>query len=147
MKTQKQLIYKFGDPTKDNVSFENKWMVLWIVPEIIRAAIPAMPARIYGNKLMIPALEATLKALIILGLHKEIKTYNGCFNIRKKRGLSTISLHAFGLAIDLNAALNPLGGAVTWSYPFLQVWRDHGWILGADWKSRPDGMHFQFEDF
>ncbi|WP_342088002.1 M15 family metallopeptidase [Dyadobacter sp. OTU695] len=148
MKTQAQLIAKFGDPYKDRLGFERKWMKLWIVPADIREAIPAMPAKIYLNKLIQVPLERTLRELIELGLHVEIVSCDGVFNIRTKRGSSGISLHSWGIAIDLNAALNPFRGKVTWSAEFLQVWRDIGWICGADWSAASkDGMHFQWENF
>jgi hypothetical protein len=146
MKTQAQLIAKFGNPSVDNITFERKWMVLWVVPDSIRSFIPALPARIYLNRLIKDKLETTLTALIESGLHVEIKTWDGCFNIRKKRGLTTLSLHAFGLAVDLNAATNGLGKKVTWSDDFISVWRRNGWTCGADWNgSHKDGMHFQWD--
>ncbi|WP_426291992.1 M15 family metallopeptidase [Dyadobacter endophyticus] len=146
MKSQSQLIAKFGDPYKDRLGFERKWMVLWVVPANIRAAIPCMPAKIYLNKLILVPLEKTLRKLIEAGLHEEIKTWDGCFNIRSKRGSSGISLHSWGIAVDLNAATNPFRGKVTWSASFLKVWRDIGWICGADWSvNSKDGMHFQWE--
>lgn len=142
MLTQKQLIERFGKPSVDNLTFERKWMEVWIVPVEIREQIPVLPEKIYTHKLMVDKLLKVFTALIDANLHNEIKTWNGCFNIRKKRGLKTLSLHAWGLAIDLNAATNPLGGVVTWSEEFLAVWRRNGWICGADW-TRKDGMHFQ----
>lgn len=146
MKTQAQLIAKFGDPYKDRLGFERQWMVLWIVPHDIRAAIPCIPAKIYLNRLISEPLDRTLRQLIQIGLHKEIKTWDGCFNIRTKRGSSGISAHAWGLAVDLNAAQNPFRGKVTWSKEFLQAWRNVGWTCGADWSvASKDGMHFQWE--
>jgi hypothetical protein len=148
VKSQSQLIAKFGDPYKARLAFENKWMKVWIVPADIREAIPAIPAKIYLNKLIEAPLEKALRRLISLGLHEEIKTWDGCFNIRKKRGSSGISAHAWGIAVDINAATNPFKGKVTWSEKFLQVWRDIGWICGADWSvASKDGMHFQWEGF
>lgn len=148
MKTQAQLIAKFGNPNTNRLAFENKWMMVWVVPADIRAAIPCMPAKIYLNRLMLAPLEKTLRRLIALGLHEEIVSCDGVFNIRPKRGSSGISTHAWGIAIDLNAKLNPFRGAVTWSEEFLQVWRDIGWICGADWApASKDGMHFQWEGF
>ncbi|MBO9617342.1 MAG: M15 family metallopeptidase [Dyadobacter sp.] len=148
MKTQAQLIAKFGNPEINRLPFENKWMKVWIVPADIRKAIPAMPQKIYLNKLIEAPLDKTLRRLIALGLHEEIKTWDGCFNIRKKRGSGGISAHAFGIAVDLNAATNPFRGSVTWSAQFLKVWRDIGWICGADWSAASrDGMHFQWEGF
>jgi hypothetical protein len=148
LKTQAQLIAKFGDPYKARLAFERQWMFLWIVPQDIAEAIPAMPKRIYLNRLILIPLQATLRKLISLGLHDEIKTWDGCFNVRAKRGSSGISTHAWGIAVDLNARMNPFRGKVTWSDEFLDVWRDVGWICGADWSvASKDGMHFQWEGF
>jgi hypothetical protein len=148
MKTQAQLIEKFGDPYKASLKFERKWMQLWDVPEEINKAIPALPNKIYINYLLIVPLEDTLRELIANDLHRQIRTWDGCFNIRKKRGSFGISVHSWGIAVDLNAAWNPFRGAVTWSDKFLSVWRDNGWICGADWSTASkDGMHFQWEGF
>jgi len=147
MKTGSQLISKFGNPSIDNVSFERTWMTLWIVPDAIRKSIPALPAKMYINKLIKDRLQQTLFDLIQTGLSSEIRTYDGCFNIRKKRGLTSLSLHSFGLAIDLNAAWNQLGKPSSWSDAFLEVWRKNGWDCGADWKGRKDAMHMQWDNF
>lgn len=148
MKSQVQLIKQFGNPEVNRLPFENKWMKVWILPADIREAIPCMPTKIYLNRLILAPLEKALRRLITLGLHTEIKTWDGCFNIRPKRGSSGISTHAWGIAVDLNAKWNPFRGGVTWSEEFLQVWRDIGWICGADWSAASrDGMHFQWEGF
>lgn len=148
MKTQKELIAKFGDPYIDRLAFERKWMTSWEVPDDIFKDIPVIPKKIYINYYAIVPLEDTLKELIANDLHKEIKTWDGCFNIRKKRGSSGISTHAWGIAVDLNANWNPFRGKVTWSKEFLNAWRQNGWICGADWsKNSVDGMHFQWEGF
>jgi hypothetical protein len=135
-------------------------MKVWVVPVDIREAIPALPARIYLNQVIEAPLEATLRELIVKGLHREIRTYDGCFVVRKQRGSNAISTHSFGLAIDLNAAWNPLvrgvtpatrkrlrAEKVTFSEDFLDVWRKHGWNCGADWITLLDGMHFQWDKF
>jgi hypothetical protein len=148
MKTQKQLIAKFGNPYEDRLAFERKWMVLWEVPKEITDAIPVIPRKIYVNYYLIVALEDTLKELIANNLHGEIRTFDGIFNIRPKRGSAGISTHAWGIAIDLNAKWNPFRGKVTWSKAFLSIWRNNGWICGADWSPASiDGMHFQWEGF
>lgn len=148
MKTQAQLIAKFGDPYNGRLAFERTWMVVWSVPEDIREAIPCLRPKIYLNRLILIPLQTTLRKLIALGLADEIKTWDGCFNIRTKRGSSGISTHAWGIAVDINAKQNPFRGKVTWSAEFLKVWRDIGWICGADWSpASKDGMHFQWENF
>ncbi|MDQ6482241.1 M15 family metallopeptidase [Dyadobacter sp. LHD-138] len=148
MKTQTQLIAKFGNPYTARAKFEKKWMELWDIPQEINDAIPALPNKIYVNYLLIAVLESTFRELIARGLHKEIRTFDGCFNIRPKRGSSGISTHAWGISIDLNATWNPFRGKVTWSKEFLDAWRKNGWICGADWSATSkDGMHFQWEGF
>lgn len=153
MTISEKLIEKYGDPTKDLKVFEARNMVLWDIPSYINAAIPALPNRLYCNKDLIPPLQATFYSLIELGLGKEIKTWDGCFNVRLIRGSkTTLSIHSFGLAVDMNASHNPLGlskiqcrqkGLIPFSDQFDEVWRIHGWKLGIDF-SRPDGMHREF---
>lgn len=144
MITSYALIGKYGNVFEKEIQlkYEANEMGLWLVDYDIKSAIPVLPGRIYCNKKMIPMLQKAFRALIAKQLHTEIRTYDGCFNVRRKRGSSAVSLHAYGLAIDLNAAWNRFGGTVTFSNAFLQVWRDNGFDCGADWKKK-DGMHFQ----
>jgi hypothetical protein len=101
---------------------------------------------------MVGPLSNAFKKLIDTNCVDELKTWDGCFNIRKKRGLSSMSLHSWGLAVDVNAFCNPLGltreqielrGMTPLSEEFLDCFRSSGFDCGADWKSRPDFMHFQ----
>jgi D-alanyl-D-alanine carboxypeptidase len=138
------LIKKMGNPMQAQEKFESFWMVLWEVPQDILDGIPCLPKKIYINNLIQIPLEKTLRQLIKEGFASEIKTFDGCFNVRYARGLKSLSRHSFGLALDFNAAQNPLFGKVTWSKEFLKVWRDNNWVLGADWITRTDGMHFEW---
>lgn len=147
MKKTDDLIQQLGNPMSRQEAFCKRWMVLWEVPEDIRKAIPVLRSQMYVNRIIVEPLENVLRCLITEGLHKEIKTFDGCYNPRLSRGLTTISRHAFGLAVDFNAAQNPLFGEVTWSDAFLNVWRENDWTCGADWLRRIDGMHFQWDNF
>ncbi len=149
MVTAQQALRKYGSPIDDvattvneNTVFERTWMVLWNVPADIRAAIPAIPLRIYCNKDLVAPLERALRNVIQRGLAKEIKTWDGCFNIRNKRGLSSLSLHSWAIAIDINAAWNALGKVPTMSAALVKCFTDAGFDWGGTWK-RKDGMHFQ----
>lgn len=139
MVTPKQALALFGPP---DVKFERKHMILWDVPADINAAIPALPNKIYCNKRMVLPLENAFRNLMIRGVAKEVKTWDGCFNVRKSRGLSAMSLHSWGIAVDLNAAWNQLGKKPVLSAKFVQCFKDAGFDWGGTWK-RPDGMHFQ----
>lgn len=151
MVTSKQAILKYGDPTADNLSWERKNMKLHRLNPVIHLSNPVIPAAIYVHKDFALDVDLWLTELHSQGLLYEIKTWDGCFNIRKKRGLSSLSLHAFGLAVDINAAHNPLGltreqaiakGLRPFSPKFIEVSREF-MECGADWTGRPDGMHFQ----
>jgi len=114
--------------------------VLWDVPTEIE--IGMIPKRIYCNKDLVEPLKKALKALIDTGHVKELKTWDGCFNIRKKRGLSSMSLHSWAIAIDVNAFENGLNQTPKLSAGFVKCFTDNGFEWGGAW-SRKDGMHFQ----
>ncbi len=144
MVTSKQALAKYGDPNLQ------KAMVLWDVPGYMEIGV--IPKRIYCNRDMVAPLTQAFTNLISRGFVSELKTWDGCFNIRKKRGLSSMSLHSWGLAVDMNSSDNGLGktynqliaeGKKPFSENFLQCFRDAGFDCGADWKSRPDRMHVQ----
>jgi len=82
--------------------------------------------------------------LIANDLHKELQTFDGCFNVRYVRGRPGIlSLHTYAIAVDLNAALNPLGSEGKWSKEFINCWREVGFGYGGDF-TRKDPMHFEW---
>lgn len=135
MVSSKQCFAKFGEP-----SASNKCMTLWDVPTELEIGI--IPKRIYCNRLMVEPLKKAFKNLIDTGAVKELKTWDGCFNIRKKRGLSTMSLHSWGLAIDVNAFENGLYQTPKLSPTFAKCFTDAGFDWGGTWL-RQDGMHFQ----
>ena len=134
MVTSAQALKKYGDPTKENN------MTLWDVPANLEIGL--IPRRIYCNKDLVGPLTNAFTNLIQRGFVNELKTWDGCFNIRKKRGLSSMSLHSWGIAIDVNAAWNGLGKEPTLSAGFVKCFTDAGFDWGGTWK-RKDGMHFQ----
>jgi hypothetical protein len=145
MVTSQQAMKKYGTPSQNNLS-----IILWDVPSELEIGV--IPKRIYCNKDLVGPLTNAFKKLIDTNCVEELKTWDGCFNIRKKRGLNSMSLHSWGIAVDMNSGSNPLGlnreqikakGLTPFSEEFLQCFRDAGFDCGADWKSRPDFMHMQ----
>jgi hypothetical protein len=134
MVTSAQCIKKYGDPTKENN------MALWDVPAHLEVGV--IPKRIYCNRDLVQPLATAFQNLIATGRVSELKTWDGCFNIRKKRGLSSMSLHSWGIAIDVNAAWNGLGKTPVLSAEFVKCFTDAGFDWGGTW-TRKDGMHFQ----
>ena len=138
MVTSKQCFDKWGDPLTTND--EGIYMTMWDVPTELEIGV--IPKRLYCNKAMIVPLTKAFTNLIKTGFVKELKTWDGCFNIRKKRGLTSHSLHSWGIAVDINAAWNGLNVTPALSKGFVKCFTDAGFDWGGTWI-RKDGMHFQ----
>jgi hypothetical protein len=134
MITSAQALKKYGNP-ESQLS-----MILWDVPTELE--IGFIPKKIYCNKDIIAPLGNAFKNLINTGYINELKTWDGCFNIRKKRGLTSMSLHSWGIAIDVNAFENGLNMQPKLSAGFVKCFIDAGFDWGGTWQ-RKDGMHFQ----
>lgn len=130
----KDCLLKYGDPIKENN------MVVWDIPSELEIGV--IPKKLYCNRDMVEPLRQAFKNLINTGFIKELKTFDGCFNIRKQRGATSQSLHSWGVAIDVNAAWNGLGKEPTLSAGFVKCFVDAGFDWGGIWQ-RKDGMHFQ----
>lgn len=88
--------------------------------------------------------------------HEKIDRFSGAFAVRQMRGLRALSMHAFGLAIDFDAAENPLAERLTLDAYYrlhprafkpdsllVALFKEEGWMWGGDWTGRKDPMHFQ----
>lgn len=137
MVTSKQALAKYGDPNLQRA------MTLWDVPSHLEIGI--IPKKIYCNRDMVQPLSQAFQNLISRGFVSELKTWDGCFNIRKKRGLASMSLHSWGIAVDVNAFENGLNQVPKLSAGFVKCFTDAGFDWGGTWK-RKDGMHFQLSN-
>ena len=126
---------KYGTPKP-----KSKWLIMYKVP--IELQIQHLPNMIYCNVDFIGPYEKALKNLIDSNCYGEIKTFDGCFNIRKARGTSIWSLHSWGVAIDINAFENQMFTNGKMSNKFVSCWKNAGFDWGGVW-TRKDGMHFQ----
>lgn len=135
MVTSAQCLAKYGQPSESN-----KCMMLWDVPTELEIGV--IPKRIYCNKDLVAPLAQAFKNLIATGAVSELKTWDGCFNIRKMRGLKSMSLHSWGIAVDVNAFENGLNQTPKLSAKFVKCFTDAGFDWGGTWQ-RKDGMHFQ----
>ena len=136
-----ECLTRFGDPTDDKqrLAFEHKWMTLWMPPP----GIPALPRRVYCHKYLLPLLAQWHDNIVDATLQDEVKTWDGCFNIRLKKGnAKSLSLHSWGLAFDINAAWNGFDDPPTMSPALIHCIEQAGLEWGGRWKT-PDGMHSQ----
>jgi len=135
MVTSTQCLKKYGPPAADN-----KHLTLYTLPGDLNIGV--IPRRIFCNKDLVEPLTQALRTLVKTGHINELKTWDGCFNIRTKRGLSSLSLHSWAIAIDVNAFENGLGKIPKLSPGFVKCFTNAGFDWGGTW-TRPDGMHFQ----
>lgn len=68
--------------------------------------------------------------------------FGGIYNPRFKRGIDELSTHAWGIAIDLNPHLGPLGEESKMPDFIVKAFTNRGFVWGGVFP-RPDGMHFQ----
>lgn len=80
------------------------------------------------------------------GVMEEAEDYGGIFNFRPKRGSSSLSLHSWGIAIDLDADDNTFRDSwpmrADMPLEIMEAFAREGWLsAGAFWGY--DAMHFQ----
>jgi hypothetical protein len=138
MITSRQCFARYGDPISENA------MVIYDVQSHLE--IGFIPKRIYCNKDLVMPLNKSLNTVVLRGYADLITSWDGCFNIRKKRGASSSSLHSWGLAIDINAAHNRFGAKPSMNKNLVKCFTDNGFDWGGYW-TKPDGMHFQLAEF
>jgi hypothetical protein len=139
MVTAKQCLARWGDPAAN----ESKFMVMWDVPAELEIGV--IPKKIYCNRILVEPLTKAFENLISTGCVNELKTWNGCFNIRKKTSGRSPSLHSWGIAVDVNAAWNGYGRKPVLSAEFVKCFVDAGFVWGGNWRT-PDGMHFEVKE-
>lgn len=129
---------------------ETKWMKVLILPKElcfpnwINFYTNKGVEKLYANKDMHRPLLLALKNTLDRGVSDELVSFDGLFNIRYVRGhAGRPSTHSYGLALDLNATENPLGGPVRFSKGFIECWTDAGFTAGAVFN-RVDGQHFSY---
>jgi peptidoglycan hydrolase-like protein with peptidoglycan-binding domain len=158
-----------GARDPDAVRFTDGWeeanIVRVPVPEL--AGIPG--ARNDGvvrfHRMAAARLQTLFAAWKAAGLMDRVLTFDGGFNARMIRGEpkkdrpgfdprhpKALSNHSFGLAFDINAAMNPLNqpparrGERGCVYDLLPLAWDHGFFWGGNFGSPLDGMHFEVGD-
>jgi RHS repeat-associated protein len=128
----------------------HQWLVRYDVPQGIlddpsyRMVDPRgnLVTHFWVNRDLVPMLNSAFQNLQAAGGLDELDTFNGTFNVRGTvRG--SISAHSWGIAIDVNAAANPLGHVPTMAPVVVRSFTDAGFTWGGTWSGRSvDGMHF-----
>lgn len=120
-------------------------------PEEIQIVSRPVPGT--GLKLRVAQPVASLLIAFARDFHKEVERINEGqlddwgYAYRDIRGASTLSNHASGTAIDLNALQHPLGAENTFTdeqaRTIRRLCRKYGLKWGGDYRNRKDEMHFE----
>jgi hypothetical protein len=141
-----QLKVRYGEPAV-GLPYGVDWIRL--DPAFVRRHIVSRRVPILGSvtchRAMIRPLRAALGSLARRGLSRLVDPgdYAGCYAPRRIQPSGQLSLHAWGVAIDLNAAANPFLGRSRQDRRLVRAMERHGFTWGGDWPTRPDPMHFE----
>lgn len=144
-----ELYRNFGDP--ELPSFEGKWMTFCEVPVYLKC----FPLRdghrgFFCHKFLVKKFQSVFQEIVDQKLGPLLETFDGCWNVRKITGSSSgnLSLHSWGIAIDLNADSGNSFGDSTPSMDkrIVAIFKKHGFFWGGDYTGNKDGMHFEWFD-
>ena len=98
------------------------------------------------HKVMLPQLRAALTEIASSGLADEInpEEYAGCYYPRFIAGTTQLSLHSFGIAVDLNVPGNQRGTVGEMDRTVVAIFKRWGFAWGGDWNYT-DPMHFEMD--
>jgi hypothetical protein len=116
----------------------------WLDRNIVTRSVPILGA-VTCNRRLFPPLRRALGRLERRGLSNVVDRadYAGCFAPRRIPGSGSLSLHAWGLAIDINAAANPQLSGSRQDRRLVRAMENAGFAWGGRWPTVPDPMHFE----
>lgn len=117
----------------------------WVHSSIVSEHLPVLGEVVCHRRIM-RQLSYAFKEIEREGLAPLIRSYDGCYVPRLQRGSSSFSLHAWGIAFDINASTNQEGNNPTIDARIVRIMKRWGFAWGGDFLI-PDGMHFEFARF
>ena len=117
----------------------------WVAANIRTEEVPLL-GNVTCHRVMLPQLRSALSEIVARGLAAKIHPdeYAGCYYPRyigydPAKGLS---LHSWGIAVDLNVPGNQRGTVGEMDREVVQIFKKWGFAWGGDW-SYTDPMHFE----
>ncbi|HEX4976757.1 MAG TPA: M15 family metallopeptidase [Nocardioides sp.] len=117
----------------------------WVAAHIRTEEVPVL-GRVTCHRVMLPQLRGALQEVVDRGLAASVRPgeYGGCFHPRyighdPAKGLS---LHSWGIAVDLNVPGNQRGTAGEIDREVVAIFKRWGFAWGGDW-AWTDPMHFE----
>ena len=116
----------------------------WRARTIVTRDVPILGTVTCHRKLIAPLREAltTIRRRKLTRL-VDPGDYAGCHAPRRIPASGSLSLHSWGLAVDINASRNPFGEQPTMDRRVVGAFEDAGFTWGGRWPTAPDGMHFE----
>ena len=139
---------RFGEVAV-RVPFGRDWIRLdpaWVKANIAKADLPILgPVRC--NKLLVPMLRRALGDLERRGLGRLVdrRDFAGCYAPRRIPITGSLSLHALGLAVDVNARRNPYNRPSRQDRRLVRTMERAGFTWGGAWPTVKDAMHFEYQ--
>jgi hypothetical protein len=116
----------------------------WVAANIRTEQVPIL-GNVTCHKVIFPQLRAALLEIQTTGdLAQEInpREYAGCYYPRFIAGTQQLSLHSFGIALDLNVPGNQRGTTGEMNRAVVAIFKKWGFAWGGDW-GYTDPMHFE----
>lgn len=117
----------------------------WVSASIVSGEVPLL-GTVTCHRVLFPALRGAMQQVVDEGLTElvDVDDFGGCYVPRfigrdPGRGLS---LHTWGIAVDLNVQGNLPGTPGTLDPRVVEVMKSWGFAWGGDWRV-PDPMHFE----
>lgn len=120
------------------------------VPQLKQVTGGSQSGSVWFHKAAGAQLVALWQCWELAGVLPDVKTYEGAFNARLKRGSKTeLSNHAWGTAFDINYGANRLNAMpstpdeIGCVYRLVPLANALGFNWGGSYRGRLDGMHFE----
>jgi D-alanyl-D-alanine carboxypeptidase-like protein len=117
----------------------------WASAAIVTEDVPIL-GRVTCHRAILPQLRAALAEVVRSGLADRIDPagYGGCFHPRYVANdpAQGLSLHSWGIAVDLNVPDNQRGTAGEMDREVVAIFKSWGFAWGGDW-GYTDPMHFE----
>ncbi|PUA83015.1 M15 family metallopeptidase [Nocardioides currus] len=116
----------------------------WVAANIRTEQVPIL-GNVTCHRVVFPQLRAALLEIQSTGnLAQEIHPgeYAGCYYPRYIAGTQQLSLHSFGIALDLNVPGNQRGTVGEMNRAVVAIFKKWGFAWGGDW-GYTDPMHFE----
>jgi hypothetical protein len=144
-----ELKQRFGEFSV-RLPYGEDWITIdpaWVRREIVTRDVPVLGS-VTCHRAMIAPLRRVLTSLQRRGLSHLVDPgdYAGCHAPRRIPGSGSLSLHAWGLAIDINAAANPPGPDSNQDPRLVRSFERAGFTWGGRWPTAPDPMHFELQE-